>query len=171
MKNIIETQRLNLRLLNKTDVKMIFKLLNEPTFIENIGDKGIKNLHDALNYIEQGPLAMYQELGFCLYCCQLKGVEKTIGISGLIKRDGIDYPEVGFAFLQEYCHQGFGYESANVVLTYAKEKLNIKLLNAICNPSNIGSINLLHKLGFTYQGNIKLDNKEEEVKLFEIQLI
>ena len=120
---ILETKRLILRLVNSSDKTMILALLNEPNFIKNIGDKDVRDLNSALNYINSGPLTMQSSLGFSLYCCELKETGETIGLSGLIKREGIAHPEVGFAFLSTHCQQGYGFESATAVVNYAFKKL------------------------------------------------
>lgn len=96
---IVETTRLQLRLLQSADASMVLTLLNQASFIKNIGDKAVKNNHDAIAYINNGPLTMQRELGFSLYCCVKKSDSQAIGIARLIKRDGIEQPEIGFAFL------------------------------------------------------------------------
>jgi RimJ/RimL family protein N-acetyltransferase len=165
---ILETERLTLRLLTGSDQHMILQLLNEPAFIENIGDKGVKNLADALNYILTGPLAMQESLGFCLYGCELKSSGEFIGLSGLIKRDSIEHPEVGFAFLAKHCRKGYGFESSNAVLKYAKNVLQISTLQAICNPENIASTSLLTKLGFCFIKQILIEVSPQKINLYEI---
>ncbi|MDG1752421.1 MAG: GNAT family N-acetyltransferase [Thalassotalea sp.] len=164
---ILETKRLILRLLTDSDQNMILQLLNEPAFIENIGDKGVKNLADALNYILTGPLNMQESLGFCLYCCELKNSGELIGLSGLIKREGIEHPEVGFAFLAKHCKKGYGFESASAVVKYAKDVLQIETLQAICNPENIASSSLLTKLGFHFKKQLLHEVSTQKINLFE----
>lgn len=164
---ILETKRLILRLLADSDQHMILQLLNEPAFIENIGDKKVRNLGDASHYIATGPLTMQESSGFSLYCCQLKSNSEPIGISGLIKREGIEHPEVGFAFLNQYCKKGYGFESANAVIKYAKSALKINTLQAICNPDNVASAGLLTKLGFHFKKQILHDVSEQKINLFE----
>jgi len=163
----IETEQLTLRLLNKSDAPFILELLNEPMFINNIGDKGVRDIEGALDYINQGPLSMHAKLGYCLYACQLKSNGKLIGLSGLIKRDGIHHPEVGFAFIEEYCSQGFGYQSSKAVIEYARAQLDLNTLQAICNPDNKASIGLLTKLGFGYKGEVNLLLNNQKVCLYE----
>ena len=165
---ILETERLILRLLTKNDQQMIFTLLNEPTFIQNIGDKNVRNLADAWHYISNGPLAMQNSLGFSFYCCELKHSGEPIGISGLTKREGVEHPEVGFAFLDEHCRKGYGFESASAVVKYANTVLHFHKLQAICNPDNQASSNLLIKLGFEFKKQILLDVNVEKVSLYEL---
>lgn len=164
---ILKTERLILRLLAESDQGMILQLLNEPAFIENIGDKKVNNLADALNYISTGPLAMQKSLGFSLYCCELINSGEQIGISGLIKREGIEHPEVGFAFLNKYCKKGYGFESTSAVVKYARDVLKIKTLQAICNPENTASSSLLTKVGFHFKQQILHDVSSQKLNLFE----
>lgn len=164
---ILETERLILRLLTKNDQQMILTLLNEPSFIQNIGDKNVRSLTDAWEYISNGPLAMQNSLGFSLYCCELKNSGEVIGLSGLIKRQGIAHPEIGFAFLNKYCQKGYGFESAKAVLNYASKALKLNTLQAICNPDNHASSVLLTKLGFTLKKQISLEQISQKVNLFE----
>jgi RimJ/RimL family protein N-acetyltransferase len=156
-----------MRLLNHNDAEMILKLLNEKNFLDNIGDKNVRNLQDARDYIDLGPLTMQRKMGFSLYCCQKKSDNQTIGLSGLIKREGVELPEVGFAFLADFCRQGYGYETAIAVIDFANVSLNIEHLQAISNVDNIASIGLLKRLGFRFLKNIQLDDMSAPVSLFE----
>lgn len=164
---IIKTSRLNIRLLKESDAKMILNLFNEKCVIKYIGDKGIKNLEDAQNYITEGPLKMQQSLGFSLYCCETVQEQLPIGLCGLIKRDGIEHIEVGFALLNKYCHSGFGTESLSAVIDHARTTLNIKVLQAITNIDNHVSIKLLENNGFSFKKMIKLTNNNNKIKLYE----
>lgn len=167
MKLILETPRLQLRVLTLDDAGMILTLLNEASFIKNIGDKNVRDQQGAENYIQQGPLAMQDEFGYSFYGCVRKSDGYLLGISGLIKRTGMKYPEVGFAFLNQYCRQGYGFESASAVISYAEEKLSIKHLQAICNIDNKASQGLLARLGFSYSKIIDLDYSGQTVMLFD----
>ncbi|WP_448550469.1 GNAT family N-acetyltransferase [Thalassotalea fusca] len=164
---ILETDRLVLRVLSPADADMIITLLNQPDFIQNIGDKGVRDFESACEYIETGPIAMQQALGFSLYCCQLKSSGEPIGMSGLIKREGVEYPEVGYSFLSQYQRKGYGKESVAAVIEYARSQLALKCLNAICNPSNSASIALLEGQQFKKKGLVSVPNIDQEVVLFE----
>ncbi|MFT5756957.1 MAG: ribosomal-protein-alanine N-acetyltransferase [Alteromonadaceae bacterium] len=166
---IAETERLIIRPLRATDTAMVLSLFNEPDVINFVGDKGIKKSEDALHYIQSGPLAMQIKLGFSLYCCQLKGSDETVGLAGLIKRDGIDEVEVGFSMLSQYYRQGYAKESINAVINYAKSTLNINVFQAITSPENNASIKLLEGLGFNFKSKILLPTTENEINLFELR--
>jgi len=166
---IAKTSRLIIRPLRISDSEMVLSLFNEADVINYIGDRGIKNIADAQHYILSGPLAMQMKLGFSLYCCQLIDSDETIGLSGLIKRDGIDEVEVGFAILSKYYRQGFAKESINAVIDYAKSTLDLKVLQAITNPENDASIKLLENFGFNYKSKIVLPTTDNEINLFELR--
>ncbi len=164
--NICETERLLLRPLQKDDSAFIFRLVNEPSFIQNIGDKGVRNLDDAWQYILQGPMKSYEQNGFGLWLVALKDLLTPIGICGLIKRDGLDDPDVGYAFLPEFWSQGYAIEAASRVLVFAKETLGINRIVAITSPDNHSSIRVLNKLDLQFKKLILLPGASEESSLF-----
>jgi RimJ/RimL family protein N-acetyltransferase len=164
---VLETKRLILRELLTDDNKFILRLLNEPSFIENIEDKGVRTLEDATAYLLNGPIASYKKNGFGLWLVLTKDTNTAIGMCGLIKRDILKDVDIGYAFFPEYCSKGYALESATAVMSYAKEQLGLKRLLALVNFDNQRSIKLLDKLGFHYERNIQLSAQDEkEVRLF-----
>ena len=164
--NICETERLILRPLQKDDSPFIFRLVNEPSFIQNIGDKGVRNLEDAWQYILQGPMKSYEVNGFGLWCVALKDALTPIGMCGLIKRDGLDDPDVGYAFLPEFWSQGYAIEAASAVMIFAKETPNINRVVAITSPDNTASIRVLNKLGLQFEKMVMLPGAATESSFF-----
>src|SRR3982075_598692 len=116
--NVVETERLRVRWLNADDAAFIFALVNQPSWIQYIGDKNIKTLQDAARYIEDGPAAMYKRAGFGLYLVQLRDIGEPIGICGLIKREALRDVDLGFAFLPTFWRQGYAFEAAAAVMCY-----------------------------------------------------
>ena len=109
---ICETERLLLRLLATDDAAFILELLNEPSFVANIGDKGVRNLADACQYLLTGPIKSYEQNGFGLWLVALQETLTPIGMCGLIKREGLDDPDVGYALLPKFWSQGYAFEAA-----------------------------------------------------------
>ncbi len=163
---VCETERLTLRLLSTDDAAFILRLVNEPSFLQNIGDKCVRNLDDAAQYILQGPIKSYEQNGFGLWLVALKNTLTPIGICGLIKRDGLDDPEVGYAFLPEFWSNGYAFEAASEVLLFAQETLSIKRVLAITAPNNHASIRVLNKLGLQFEKMILLPSASAESRLF-----
>jgi ribosomal-protein-alanine N-acetyltransferase len=165
---ILETERLVLRRLAANDAPFILELLNEPAFLENIGDRGARNLADARRYIAKGPVASYRKFGFGLFLVALKDSATPIGICGLLKRDSLPHVDIGFAFLQKFWSQGYARESAAAVLDYGWNTLRLDRIVAITKPHNQASVTLLEKLGLRFEKMIQLSDHGGENKLFAI---
>ncbi|MGZ8842041.1 MAG: GNAT family N-acetyltransferase [Pyrinomonadaceae bacterium] len=163
---ILETERLTLRQLSPDDAPFIVELLNEPSFIRYIGDKSVRNLDDARKYILNGPVASYERHGFGLYLVELKADRTPIGICGVLKRDTLPDPDVGFAFLPAYWKLGYAFESAAAVMKHAREILGIDRILAITSPDNEASERLLGKIGLRFDRLTRLSEGSPEVKLF-----
>lgn len=164
--NVIETERLILRKGTNDDAPFFLDLLNQPSFIEFLGDRGVRNLDDARAYIQSKLVDSYNKFGFGLYMVLLKEDQTPIGICGLIKRDGLDDVDIGFAFLPQYASQGYGFESASVVMEYGRNTFGLKKIVGIVSAGNVKSIGLLEKLGLKFEKMIKLPNDDEELNLF-----
>ena len=163
----LETKRLTLRHLSpETDAEFILQLLNEPSFLQYIGDKSVRTLDDARGYIRNGPMKSYEENSFGLYQVSLKENGSAIGICGLIKRDGLPEPDIGFAFLPEYWSKGYAHESAAEVMRHARDVLRLDRILAITSPDNEASGRLLRKIGLRFERLIRLSEEADEVKLF-----
>ena len=150
------------------DAPFILKLLNEPSWIRFIGDKGVKTLGDARRYILEGPVKMYSLLGFGLWLVELKSSGVPIGICGLIKRDSLPDVDIGFAFLPAYWRQGYAAESASAAISYGRGAFSLGRILAITSPDNDHSGRLLEKLGFRFEGMIRLSGDSPEVKLYAL---
>jgi len=141
-------------------------LVNEPSFIQNIGDRGVRTNDEARTYIALEPMASYARFGFGLYLVELKGSGTPIGICGILKRDELPGPDLGFAFLPAYWAQGYAFESATAVKTYARDVLGLTRLLAIVHPDNGGSIRLLERLGFRFEAMHRPPEDPAALRLF-----
>jgi RimJ/RimL family protein N-acetyltransferase len=166
MKLAITTDRLTLGMLSIEDAGFIFELLNSESWLEFIGDRGIKTIEDAEKYILNGPVKSYATFGFGLLLVRLKKNQAPIGLCGLIKRETLQDIDIGFAFLPEHTGKGYALEAANATMNYAKAELGIKRIVAITTEKNRPSINLLNKIGLKFEKNIKLSGEEAELLLF-----
>ena len=155
-------------MLDAGDSAFILELVNEPSWIQFIGDKGVKTLQDALRYIENGPMAMYKRVGFGLYMVELKDGRKPIGICGLIKRDGLNEVDLGFAFCPRFWRNGYGFESAAAVMGYGRTALGLRRIVAILSRDNHRSSKLLERLGFCFERTVKLHPDDAELDLYAI---
>jgi len=164
----LKTQRLILRRLNADDAPFILTLLNEPSFIRYIGDKSVRDLEAARQYILTGPVASYDRNGFGLNLVELKEAHTPIGICGLLKRDELPDPDIGFALVPDFWSKGFAFEAATAVLQDARERLSLERILAITSLDNEASINLLQRLGFKFEKLTQLTAGGEQVRLFTL---
>ena len=165
---VLETERLLLRPFTVDDAEFILTLLNEPSFLRYIGDKHVRNLEDARQYILNGPVASYERNGFGLCLVKLKTSNTPIGMCGLLKREELPDPDIGFAFLPDFWKQGFGLEAATAVLNDARERLRLQRILAITSLDNEASIKLLERLLFRFEKITNLSANGEQVKLFAL---
>jgi RimJ/RimL family protein N-acetyltransferase len=163
---VLETDRLVLRRLTVDDAEFILELLNQPSYLRYIGDKGVRTLDDARGYILKGPVDSYERFGFGLYLTLLKESGVPIGLCGLLKRELMEGPEVGYAFLPQFWSKGYAFESAAAVMAYGKDVLGLERIVAITAPDNEGSIRVLEKLGLKFDRMIRFSENGDEVKLF-----
>ena len=166
----IETERLRLRPLTGGDATFIFELVNDPSFIRNIGDRKVRTLDDAKRYIAGGPLASYAKNGFGLYLVELKESGEPIGMCGLIRRNTFKDVDIGYAYLPRYWSKGYAFEAAQAMKDYARDVVGLKRMVAVVDPQNTGSIRLLEKLGMTFDRTVKLAEDDIELKLFSVDL-
>ncbi len=168
---VLETDRLLLRHFTLDDAAFILRLLNEPSFIQNVGDKGVRTIEQASSYLIEGPLKSYQIHGHGLYLVALKEPLQPIGMCGLLKRDQFDDVDLGYAFLPEFWSKGFAYESASAVLKFGLNVLSRAKMLAIVSPDNAASIKVLKKLGFAFSKYVQMSPDDSEVALYELNFV
>jgi RimJ/RimL family protein N-acetyltransferase len=164
--NILETERLILSEFTPEDAQFIIALVNTPGWLKYIGDRNIKNKEQAISYLTNGPIKSYKENGFGLWRVELKETSAPIGMCGLLRRDYLEHPDIGFAFLPEYHDQGFAVEAAIATLSFAKDQLHLPTVEAITLPDNHKSIKLLEKIGMKYVQPVYLPLTNEELRLY-----
>jgi [ribosomal protein S5]-alanine N-acetyltransferase len=166
---VLETERLILRRFGTGDAPFILRLLNEPSFIENIGDRGVRTLEHAERYLADGPIDSYRRHGHGLWLVALKQTQQPIGMCGLLKRDQLPEVDLGYAFLPEFWSNGYARESSAAVLDWARSRRIGRIL-AIVSPGNAPSIRLLEHLGFAFERSVTMTPGAPEVALYGLSL-
>jgi ribosomal-protein-alanine N-acetyltransferase len=162
---ILQTERLALHELGAEDAPFILELLLSRGFMENIGDRGVRDLDGAAGYIERAR-AGYAANGFGLWRCDVKATGEASGLCGLVKRDGLEHPDVGYAFLERFWGRGYASESAAAALAYGRKAVGLKTIVAITTPANLGSIAVLKKIGLRDAGVIRAPGHEDDSAYF-----
>ena len=163
---ILETPRLRIRELAVDDAEFIFGLVNEPSFLENIGDKGVRNLEDARQFILEGPWTSHRERGFGQFLVELKAGGDSTGVCSLLYREALDVSDIGFAFMPAYWRQGFAYEAACAVMEYGRSTLGIDKIVGLTSETNIASIKALEKLGMSFERMVKMSDDDPGTALY-----
>ncbi len=166
---IAKTSRLTLRELQLSDAAFTLCLYNEPSFLQHIGDKGVRTIEDAENNLRQGAIASYAQHGYGMWLVENQQGQ-SIGMCGLIKRDFLTETDLGYAYLPEFVGQGYAYEAATAVLAYAAQHTALKTLVAIVSPDNLASKSLLEKLGFAQDGQVLVPDKNQMIDFYRTYL-
>jgi RimJ/RimL family protein N-acetyltransferase len=166
----LETSRLRLREFAEDDAAFVLRLLNEPSFIEFIGDRGVRNLDDARRYLREGPMASYRAHGHGLLRVSLKMDDTPIGMCGLVKRDTLPEPDIGFALLPEHWDRGYVTEAALAAMRHGEQVLGLGTILGITSPHNVRSIAVLGKLGLRFVEEKSLGDKPQLLKIFALAL-
>lgn len=170
MRIVLETHRLLLRHLAPGDSAFLAELMNEPAYIANIGDRGVRTVADATRYIEEKYTTSYARHGFGLYLVELMEGAAPIGICGLVKRESLDHPDLGFAFQQRYWSRGYATEAADATLKHARETLRVPYVYGLVSPMNTRSIRLLERLGLGYLRSMTSAGQPLESHLYGTEL-
>lgn len=164
--SILQTERLSLREFSLLDGNFIIQLLNTSGWLYFIGDRNVKNTTQAKIYLKEKLIKSYKENGFGLFLITLKSNQTPIGMCGLVKRENLDYPDIGFALLDEYMGKGYAFEAADATMKYAKDILKIEKILGLATVDNKYSIQLLKKIGLDFQKMILFEDANEELMLF-----
>lgn len=176
---MVDTARIKLRNCRLSDDHFIMALFRQPECLRFIGDKGIIDTATARDYIQTSIISSYENYGFGLMVMELKSTGESIGLCGLVQRQYLPIPDLGFALLKRHSGNGYCLEAASAFLAFCENHLQLAQVLAITNPDNERSINLLQKLDFdftsaysdieeikninTYCRNLKLDATEVDI--------
>lgn len=166
--SVLETERLRLRHLTSADAPLMLELLNDPDFIRNIADRGVRTLEQAQQYILTGPAASYEQHGFGLDLVESRQSGLGVGICGLLRRDCHPDVELGFAFLPAARGQNYAFEAGRAALDFGIRSLGFTRIVALTAPDNMASIRVLEKLGFRFERMVPWLNPARESRLFAL---
>ena len=170
MATITTTERLRLREFEFEDAAFVHDLLNDPDFIAHIADRGIRSTADAERYLADGPMTSYARHGFGLWLVETLDGGMPAGMCGLIRREGLSDPDIGYAFLPAFRGAGYAREAARATCALAGSRFGIERLLAIVNPGNASSIRLLQDLGFGDEGTVRLQPDASALRLLALAL-
>jgi [ribosomal protein S5]-alanine N-acetyltransferase len=163
---IAETPRLRIRHLTAADAAFTCTLLNEPSFINNIADRGVRSELDAMHYLAEGPIKSYQQHGYGLFMVEDNASREPLGFCGLLYREHLQETDIGFAFLPQCWGKGYAFEAAAAILHFGYSKLQLKRIVGLTSASNAASIKILTRLGLRFEKMVIMLPSEEYVQLY-----
>lgn len=163
---IAETPRLRIRHLTAADSAFTCQLLNEPSYIENIADRGVRSELDALYYLAEGPIKSYQQHGYGLFLVENCECQTPMGFCGLLFRDYLQETDIGFAFLPQFWGKGYAIEAAAAVMHFGYDKLKLKRIVALTSAGNMASVKVLKRLGLQFEKMVQMQPTADYVQLY-----
>ncbi|WP_338760693.1 GNAT family N-acetyltransferase [Bernardetia sp. ABR2-2B] len=157
---IVETERLIIEEAILSDASFFFELLNSPNWLEFIGDRNINSLEDATKYVQESLIDNYEKNSYGFYKMSLRETNQSIGAVGFLKRDYLDFPDIGYAILPNYEGKGYVSEATQAVFEYGKNNLNLKKIVAITTEENLASQRVLSKIGLKFIEKVNVDGEE-----------
>ena len=166
----IETERLVLRPFElERDAAFLLKVLNEPDFIANVADRGVRTIEQAGNYMREKFFPGYERYGVGYCVVELKESGEPVGTCGLLKRDSFDDFDIGYSTLQRFAGNGYAFEAATALMEYGWTKLELKRIIGFTSPDNAKSAHLLEKLGLHFEGMVQVPGFPVEARLFAVE--
>lgn len=166
---VYETERLILRPMSPEDKDLIFELYNAPKFIQYIGDRNIKTIEDAENYIRNRFMPQIERLGYGNYLVITKDGNNKIGGVGIFEREGLDIVDIGYSLLERFEGKGYAYEAAQKVKSIGMDEFGLTKISAIISKDNVSSQKLIEKLGLKFQKHVTLPGENEELNYYETE--
>lgn len=166
----INTKRLLLRRINTSDATFILELVNSMGWLKYIGNREVQTISDAESYIQSHFLDMYDKHDFGFYCVIEKTSKNKIGICGITKRPELDFPDLGYALLENFAGKGFALEASLAVIEDLKEGNQINKLLSKIFIENSKSITLIKKLGFELLQQVKNPSSGQLTNYYEFKL-
>jgi RimJ/RimL family protein N-acetyltransferase len=166
----LETERLYLRRITLDDADLMLAIWNDPAFVRNVGDRGIRTDEQAREAIQSGPLQLFADRGYGPYAMVQKTDGVRIGLCGLFRRDFLEHPDIGFALLPGYRGKRFASEAAQAVVAHARDDLGLEQITAIVSPENTPSVALIETLGLSFSRMVTMPGEEKEICLYSAVL-
>jgi RimJ/RimL family protein N-acetyltransferase len=162
----LTSRRLVLRSLAAGDAPFLLQLMNDPDYYAHIGDRGLRSIEDAADYVERVVAASYRQHGYGMYLALRHSDGCPVGIAGLVNRPTLEDVDIGFAMAPAHRGAGFASEAGAAVVLHAARDLGLERLVGIVSPGNAASIRVLEKLGLRFEARIRLTPDEEPVRLY-----
>lgn len=165
---MIETERLRLTPMSLDDAPFVYQLVNTKEWIENIGQRNVHSVEDAVEYIRNKMVDHYEKHGYGNFLMTRKSDGKKVGCISLYNREDVEGVDIGFAMLPEFMRKGYALEGASKIRQVAEDELNLSGITAFTMKENVGSQKLIEKLGLEFKKTILFGEEQEELLFYEL---
>ena len=144
----LQTERLILRPLDKSDIDSVFAMRSDDRIMHFIRPVQTNNreAEDWINLVSSRWAT--EKIGFCAMIEKTSG--QFLGWCGLWRLHETKETEVGYAMLKEFWGKGYAVEASEAFLRYGFETLNIEKIVAVADPENQNSRRVMEKLGMNF---------------------
>ena len=162
----LETERLILRRVDNNDYKEVLSLRSNPETMKYIPRPILKNDEEALAHILMIETKIQNNEGIN-WAITVKGDPKLIGVIGHYRIQLENYrAEIGYMILPEFNGQGIVTEAVKEVVKYGFEIMKLHSIEAVIDPDNVASANVLEKNGFVKEAHLK-ENEFHEGRFYD----
>jgi [ribosomal protein S5]-alanine N-acetyltransferase len=156
--NLIETERLALRLLTMDDLDALAVIYRDPE-VRKYFPEGTLTYRQTKAELDWIINVYYAQHGFGLWATTHRATNEFIGRCGLLPWtiDGRKEVEVAYLLAKSYWGRGLGTEAAGAILAYGFEQLNLPRLICLIDPANEASVNVAVKIGMSFEREAEIE--------------
>jgi len=152
---LLTTSRLFLRNIGSEDAEALFAIRSDEETMKYFGQELYESLADSITVIKLME-ERYVRKEALRWCITLKGNDRLIGTCTLFHFDeGFHCAETGYELNRALWGKGIMTEAMSAILTFGFSELGLHRIEAVIDIENVRSKNLLLRLGFTYEGDLR----------------
>jgi RimJ/RimL family protein N-acetyltransferase len=163
---VLKTERLRLRWFEPSDVDYVLEQISDEGWKLNISDSGVADLAAARDWMEAKLFNWYWPQGLGLWAMERLSDGVVVGMCGLLQRDHLQAPDIGYALLPRYNGAGYAREAALACRNYAHEVLGEPLLFGTTATFNEASGKVLKSIGMQLLSTGPLGEHSDDSHLY-----
>ncbi len=159
---VFQTQRFIIRHLEHTDRDGMFRLDSDPDVHTYLGNKPVQSMEEV-DAVIQNIQSQYVRNGVGRLAITDKTSNDFLGWTGLKKleepyNNQVNVHDLGYRLIKTCWGKGVATETAMGTLNYGFNQLQLEKITAMADCENVGSNNVLTKVGMQFVETFMLDN-------------
>ncbi len=152
---VLETERLRLRELVSADAKALFSVYSDPKVMAGHGMPVYKSVAEADHLISRYAKAFRQKRAL-RWAITRRDDNQLVGTCGYHDITAAHYrAEIGYELGPDHWRQGIMFETVRAVVRFGLAEMGLHRIEAVVDPQNLASANLLRKVGFTEEAFLR----------------